>query len=296
VSVVERASSAASPSVVRGRRASVATGAGAPVAARPLWQNRDFVLLWSGQVVSITGTQISTLALPLLVLALSHATAQAGLAAAARLLPYLLLSLPAGVLVDRWDRKRVIIVADFARLLAYGSVPVAYAMGRLGVAQLYAVALVDGTAFIFFDVAQLSCLPRVVPSAQLPGASAFNASGQAFSYIAGPGLGGLIVGLARTTLAGATPAYVVDGLSYLVSVLSLGAVRTPFQAARHLPGPTIAGRGRGGPPLPVDPSGAPRDRAADHDHELPHLSGVPRSDRPRPARAAGRRADGRPGL
>ncbi len=200
-------------------------------ALRPLWRNRDFVLLWGGQVVSVLGTQISTLALPLLALAVTGSAAQVGLIAAARVLPYPIVSLPAGALIDRWDRKRVMARCDFARLLAYASVPLANALGHLTLAQLYVVALVEGTAFVFFNIAEVACLPRVVHTGQLSQANAFNASGEAVSFLVGPGLGGLIAGLARTTVTGAVVAYAIDAASYLVSVLSLGAIRTPFQGA-----------------------------------------------------------------
>src|SRR6185312_10013 len=132
--------------------------------ARPLWRNLDFLLLWSGQTVSTLGTNISALALPLLVLALTHSPALAGLLAAARQLPYLLLSLPAGALVDRWDRKRTMIYCDLLRWLAVGSVPLAFVLGHLTLIQLYLVAFIEGTAYVLFSLAQISALPHVVES------------------------------------------------------------------------------------------------------------------------------------
>lgn len=84
-----------------------------------LWRNADFLLLWSGQAVSALGSSVSRLALPLLTLALTHSPAQAGFIAALQSLPYLLFSLPAGALIDRWDRKRVMIrCLPATRLLA----------------------------------------------------------------------------------------------------------------------------------------------------------------------------------
>src|SRR5689334_6932225 len=71
---------------------------------QPLWRNRDYMLLWSGQLVSSIGTQISQLAFPLLVLAITFSPALAGVAGALRGLPFAILCLPAGALVDRWDR------------------------------------------------------------------------------------------------------------------------------------------------------------------------------------------------
>src|SRR5579864_1701222 len=99
-----------------------------------LWRNPSFLLLWSGQAVSSIGTQLSQLAYPLLVLALTHSPAAAGFIGAVRVVPYMILSLPAGALVDRWNRKRVMIFCDMGRVLALGSVPVAAVLGRLSVA------------------------------------------------------------------------------------------------------------------------------------------------------------------
>ena len=177
------------------------------VPARPLWLNRDFVLLWSGQTVSTLGTSVSLLALPLLALALTRSPAQAGFLAAVQSLPYLVFSLPAGALIDRWDRKRVMIRCDAARFIVYGSVPLAYALGHLTIAQLYLVALVGGTAFVFFNIAEVASLPRVVPEARLAQANAINAAAESSAQLVGPGLSGFIISLARTTASGASVAY-----------------------------------------------------------------------------------------
>ena len=83
-----------------------------------LWRNRNFLLLWGGQAISILGTSISTLALPLLLLALTHSPTQAGFVAATQTVPYVLLSLPAGALVDRWNRKTVMILFNSAQIAA----------------------------------------------------------------------------------------------------------------------------------------------------------------------------------
>jgi len=197
-----------------------------------LWRHRDFLLLWSGQAVSTLGSSVSRLALPLLVLALTHSSAQAGLIAALQAVPYLVFSLPAGALIDRWDRKRVMIRCDVARCLAYGSIPLAYATAHLSLAQLYAVALVGGTAYVFFNIAEVAALPRVVPAEHLSHATSLNESATSASSLIGPGVAGLIISLGRTTLSGAAVAYLVDSLSYLISTLSLGFIRTPFQAER----------------------------------------------------------------
>jgi MFS family permease len=97
-----------------------------PAAAVPsLWLNRDYLLLWSGQVISTLGTSASQIVYPLLILALTHSPASAGIAAALASVPYILFSLPVGALIDRWDRKRVMILCDVGRGLTLASIPAA---------------------------------------------------------------------------------------------------------------------------------------------------------------------------
>jgi MFS family permease len=200
--------------------------------SRPLWRNRDFLLLWNGQTISTLGTNMSTLALPLLVLALTHSPAQAGLLTAMRLLPYLLFSLPAGALVDRWDRKAVMIRCDLVRWFALGSVPLAFGLGHLALIHLYVVAFVEGTAYVFFSLAQIAALPQVVSSAHLPQAYALDTTTEYIGTLLGPSLGGFLIGLVPVVALGASLAYLADSISYLVSVLSLLFIRVSFQMKR----------------------------------------------------------------
>lgn len=199
---------------------------------RALWRNTDFLLIWSGQTVSTLGTSISALALPLLALALTGSPALAGILFAARQLPYLLFSLPAGALVDRWDRKRSMIACDLIRWLALGSVPLAFILGHLTLVQLYLVAFVEGTAYVLFSLAQISALPQVVEPAHLPRAYALDTTTEYTATLLGPSLSAFIISLASTVQPGAILAYLVDSISYLVSVLSLLRVRVSFQVKR----------------------------------------------------------------
>jgi MFS family permease len=193
---------------------------------RSLWRNRDFVLLWSGQLISTAGTQVTSLALPLLILAVTNSPAQAGIVAACSSLPRFLLALPAGALVDRWDRKRVMIVCDSVQVVAMGSIPIALALGHLSMIQLYLVALSQGTCFVFFWLARLAALPRVVAREQLPAAVAQNEVAESTVTLLSPPLGGVIFSLGR-----ALP-FLGDAISYAVSVISLCFIRVPFQAER----------------------------------------------------------------
>ena len=206
----------------------VTESASARESARPpLWRNRDYMLLWSGQFVSILGSGISGIAYPLLVLRLTHSPAQAGILEAVATLPFLLFALPAGALVDRWNRKRLMIKCDAVNALLMAGIGVAYAAGRLTMPQLYISALLGGTCFLFFNLSETSSLPRVVPKEQLPSASAQNeASGAAGTLIA-PALGGFLY-----QTIGATVPFVVDAVSYAASVISLSFVRTEFQEER----------------------------------------------------------------
>jgi MFS family permease len=192
----------------------------------PLWRNRDYMLLWSGQMVSSVGTRVSQLAFPLLVLALTGSPAQAGLIAAMRGLPYALFILPAGAMVDRWDRKRVMILSDLGRLLALGSIPVAYQLGHLSIVQLYIVALIEGTLFTFFNLSETACLPQVVPKDQLGSAVAQNSMVDSVSGMIGPSFGGILYGLGR-----AVP-FLSDAISYCASVISIFFIRARFQEKR----------------------------------------------------------------
>src|SRR5439155_6938134 len=105
--------------------------------------NPDFLRLWLGQVASALGTGVSLIATPLLVLALTNSPAQAGLVAAGRSAPHIVLGLPVGALVDRWNRRTVLICCDVARTLAMGSVPLAWWLHALRMPQLVAVSLVQ---------------------------------------------------------------------------------------------------------------------------------------------------------
>lgn len=191
-----------------------------------LWRNRDYLVLWSGQAVSGVGTQVARLALPLLIIALTDSPAQAGLAQGITTIPYLLLSLLAGALVDRWNRKRVMILCDAGRTLAAASVPLAWWTGHLSVAQLYAVALIEGMLYVFFDLAETAALPRIVSRSQLPAAMAQNGATFSASQLLGQPLGGLLFQLGQ-----AIP-FLADAISYCVSVVSLFFLRTELQGER----------------------------------------------------------------
>jgi MFS family permease len=129
-----------------------------------LRENRDFRRFWTGQAVSLFGDQITQLAVPLVaVLVLDAGPAQMGYLTAANLVPYLLFPLHAGAWVDRRARRRqVMIAADLGRGLLVATVPIAYALGQLTIAQLYAVAFLTGTLSVLFFVSQSTLVVSLV--------------------------------------------------------------------------------------------------------------------------------------
>jgi predicted MFS family arabinose efflux permease len=193
----------------------------------PLLKNRDYMLLWSGQVVSTLGSAASSVVYPLLILAMTDSPAAAGIAGALSSMPYLLFSLPAGALIDRWDRKRVMILCDLGRALTVLTIPVALWLDVLTIWQIYAAAFIEGSLFVFFNIAEVAALPRVVPTAQLPQAAAQNEAAFGAAHIVGPSLG-----TALFQVLGRAAPFVADAVSYLVSVFTLALIRTDFRATK----------------------------------------------------------------
>ena len=193
----------------------------------PLHRNRDFVLLQLGQLFSNAGTESTTIAYPLLVLAVTDSPAKAGVVSFARMIPAALLALPSGLAADRWNRKRLMVGADCVRVLAIGSLAALILAGRVRFWEIAAVAFVEGVGAVAFTTAHAGALRGVVPRHQLPAAISTQTGRQASVQLAGPPLGGGLFELAR-----ALP-FVADAASYVFSTLSLLAVRAPFQQERE---------------------------------------------------------------
>ena len=206
------------------------------VETTPLRRNRDFVLLQTGQLLSNAGTQSASIAYPLLVLALTHSAADAGIVAFVRSAAQVLSTLPAGLAADRWPRKQLMISADGVRLAAVAALGAAVLHHSVGLWAIALAAFIEGSGTALFASAQAGALRAVVSSTQLPAAAAAQTGRQAAVLLAGPPLGGALFGVGR-----ALP-FLADGASYLASTGSLLAMRTPFQEQRQ-PDPASAGRG-----------------------------------------------------
>ena len=197
--------------------------------SRSLWRRRNFMLLWSGQTVSEMGSAVTQLALPLTaVIVLRASTLQVGLLSSAATLAFALIALPAGAIVDRRAKRRLMIWCDAARMLIIGSVPLAAALGVLTMGQLYAVAVTAGVCTVFFDVSYQSYLPALIPVEHLVDGNGKLGATQSFAQVTGPALGGALAGL-----IGAARAMAADSISYAVSVLSLLAIRAPEEPPRR---------------------------------------------------------------
>jgi hypothetical protein len=184
------------------------------------------VLLQAGQLLSTAGTQATSIAYPLLVLAETHSSAKAGLVSFARLAPFAVFGLFAGAAADRWSRRRLMIAADVLRAAVIAGLAAAIVADRLTYWQILVAAFVEGTGTVFFGAGQPGALRAVVPAGRLPAAAGAQEARRAVVRLGGPPLGGLLFGLGR-----AVP-FLVDAASYAASTVSLLAMRTPFQEPR----------------------------------------------------------------
>lgn len=191
-----------------------------------LWHNRDYLLLWGGQAISSIGGGISQLAFPFLLLAITGSPLAAAIAGALNAFPRVFIVLFAGALIDRWNRKYVMIICDIGRACALGSIPIAMALHHITVWQLYLCALLEGILVVFFSVAHSSSLGQVVPTEQLSFAMAQEELVEGATDLIGPAIAGPLF-----TLSHILP-FLSDAISYVVSLVSLFLIRTPFQTPR----------------------------------------------------------------
>lgn len=190
--------------------------------------HRDFRRLWAAQTLSVFGSQITVLALPLTaVLTLDASPSQVGFLTAAATAPYLLFSLFAGVWVDRSARRPILIATDVGRAALLATVPVAAVLDILTIQQLYLVAFLVGTLSVFFDVAYQSFLPSLVSREQLVEGNSKLQISQSGALIAGPGAAGGLVQIATAPVAIA-----IDAVTFLLSALFLSRIQQPEPAAK----------------------------------------------------------------
>ncbi len=178
-------------------------------------------------MLSTIGSESTAIAYPLLVLALTHSPAKAGVVGFARILPWAVFGFAAGVAVDRLPRKAMMLTSDVVRVGAMTSIAVAILLGHITFWQIAGIAFLEGTMFVFFNIAEIGALRSVVPAQQLPTAAAAEQARYSTVTLVAPPLGGALFGITRSLpfLTGAaTPAF---------SLATLLAIRTPFQEERE---------------------------------------------------------------
>jgi MFS family permease len=205
------------------------------VQSRSLWHNADFVRFWTGETVSLFGTQVTYLALPLTAIYTFHASAlEVGFLRFVQLAPYIGLAMLFGVWVDRHRRRPVMLWTNAVRMVLIGLIPVLHWAGWLDMPVLLVIACTVGIASVMFDVSWMPYVPSVVDPGHYFEANAKMAFSTSASTVAGPGLAGALVAALTAPVT-----LVVDAFSYLVSIVSLLSIRTreqvpPSPARRHV--------------------------------------------------------------
>jgi len=188
-----------------------------------LWRNRDFMWLWAAQTVSQFGSQISSLAIPLVaILTLDASTFQVSVLVVVGWAPFFLFSLPAGAWIDRLPRRPILVASDWGRALALASIPLAYFLDAMTLAQLYVVQLVVGLFTVFFDLSYQSYLPSVVEREELGEGNAKLEVSRSAAQVAGPGLAGVLVRVLTAPYA-----ILADAVSFVASALFLSRIERP---------------------------------------------------------------------
>ena len=188
-----------------------------------LWKNSDFVKLWFGQTVSYFGSGITGIALPLTaVLILAATPVQMGILGALDGVSVLVISLLAGVWVDRVRRRPLLIATDLGRALILSTIPLAALLGVLGIWQLYIVAALAGMLTVIFTVASSAYLPSLIPQESLVEGNSKLGMSDALAEIGGPAVAGPLVQLLSAPFA-----ILFDALSFLFSACCLGFIHMP---------------------------------------------------------------------
>ena len=194
---------------------------------RQLSKNRDFTVLWIGDTVSELGSALSMFVFPLIAYTLSGSALTAAVVEAAYLGGLCVTLLPAGVLADRVDRKRIMLVSSATGCAAYTSLAVAGATGHLALPHLVGVALVTGIAAGAFNPAQTSAIRSVVPTEDLPTALSQNQARQHVASLLGGPLGGALYAVTRWL------PFAVDAISFAVACITVSRVRTDLSAPQR---------------------------------------------------------------
>ena len=194
----------------------------------PLRHDRDFRRYWLAREVSIAGTLVTAVALPVLVYRLSGSPSLTALITVVEGLPYLVLGLFSGALSDRLDRRRVMVVADVVAALTMASIPVAWGLGSLTVAHALVAGFLTQAAFVFFDGAAFGALPAIVGRDRIGQANAAVWGVGSFLDLGVPMLTGVALAFIHPAVLLA-----VDALSFALSAACVATIRTRLSEPRE---------------------------------------------------------------
>ncbi|WP_433605806.1 MFS transporter [Dactylosporangium sp. CA-139114] len=192
-----------------------------------LGRNADFVRLWLSQTLSATGSRVSYLVYPLLVLTITGSASAASVVAAVAAFAGVVVRIPAGVLLDRANRRTVMLSSEAVRVVAMATAVVAVALNRAPLSLIAVVAAIDASGSALFVSAERTILRHIVPLQQVPAATARNEARTFTAELLGPALGGALYGLARTA------PFVFNIVAYGVSFVAVLAIRKPLRAEAH---------------------------------------------------------------
>jgi MFS family permease len=202
-----------------------------PGPKRSAFRQPDFVKLWSAATISLFGTQVSLIAIPVIAVVILQASPfEVALVGTLEFLPFLLFTLPAGVWVDRLPRRRILIIGDIGRAVMLASIPIAFVLDVLTIWQVFVVAFVNGVFTVFFDIADQSYLPTVLEREELIDGNAKLSASMSTAQVVGQPLGGGLVGLLTAPFAIA-----LDAISFVVSALLIVTIRRSERADRADP-------------------------------------------------------------
>lgn len=185
--------------------------------------NKKFVVYFIGVFLSNLGNAFTVFVFPLIILNISNSPMHLGISSALAFLPYALLGLPAGVLIDKLNKKKIMQYADFVRLIAYISIPIFDYMGYLSIYHIYIVSIVSGTALVFHSISEISIIPKIVEKKQLTEANSYIYASQNIAEFIGPILGGVLY-----SLIGYSILIVIDSFTFIISIISLSLISIEY--------------------------------------------------------------------
>lgn len=196
---------------------------------QPLWKQRNYMLLSGGQGISWLGTEISGIAMPLLILALTGSPALAGAIGAMRGITFVLLAIPAGYILDKWNRRNIMIAGNVGSGLAMIFVAIGLLLKHLTVPELFILMGIEGGCFVFANIGRFSSRRFLVPNEQLHAAAAQDSVIGHFAGLIGPSFGGFLY-----QTVGPVISFIVDSISYFINAIALSLINSSLSVKEKL--------------------------------------------------------------